>query len=46
MFIRKFRSPDRDALIALWQTIYPDDPPHNEPAALLRRLNGWNVRVP
>ena len=35
MQIRKYRTSDRDALIALWQTVFPDDPPHNEPAAVL-----------
>lgn len=35
MHIRKFSPSDRDALITLWQTIFPDDPPHNEPATVL-----------
>ncbi|MCV2403148.1 GNAT family acetyltransferase [Marinomonas sp. C2222] len=34
--MRKFESNDRDALIQLWETVFPDDPPHNEPAAVLR----------
>ncbi|MGV3592809.1 MAG: GNAT family acetyltransferase [Gammaproteobacteria bacterium] len=26
---------DRDALIALWRKVFPDDPPHNDPARVL-----------
>jgi ribosomal protein S18 acetylase RimI-like enzyme len=35
MKIRKYRSSDHDALITLWATVFPDDPPHNEPSAVL-----------
>ncbi len=35
MEVRKYRAADRDALIDLWSTVFPDDPPHNEPAAVL-----------
>jgi len=35
MIIRKYQAADREKLIALWQQVFPDDPPHNEPAALL-----------
>lgn len=35
MTIRKYRSEDREQLIALWKTAFPDDPPHNEPASML-----------
>jgi ribosomal protein S18 acetylase RimI-like enzyme len=32
---RKFRSEDREPLIALWKTVFPDDPPHNEPSTVV-----------
>ena len=35
MQVRPYRESDREALIALWQTVFPDDPPHNAPAAML-----------
>ncbi len=35
MNIRKYSDRDRSALIALWQTVFPDDPPHNEPSILI-----------
>lgn len=35
MIIRKYESKDRDALIALWQRVFADDPPHNEPAKVI-----------
>jgi ribosomal protein S18 acetylase RimI-like enzyme len=35
MTIRKFHERDRDALIALWKRVFPDDPPHNDPAQVL-----------
>jgi ribosomal protein S18 acetylase RimI-like enzyme len=35
MKIRKFTQRDRDALIALWKQVFPDDPPHNDPAQVL-----------
>lgn len=35
MEIRKFREPDRHALIELWKTIFPDSPPHNEPSSVI-----------
>ena len=33
--IRKFQTRDRDALIELWQTVFPDDPPHNDPVKVI-----------
>jgi hypothetical protein len=33
--IRKFQSRDRDAVISLWQSVFADDPPHNEPLRML-----------
>lgn len=33
--IRKFEANDREGLIKLWQQIFPNDPPHNEPSAML-----------
>ncbi len=35
MNIRKFKSDDRDSLISLWETVFPDDPPHNEPSKVI-----------
>ena len=35
MDIRKYKSSDHDALITLWTAVFPDDPPHNEPSAVL-----------
>lgn len=35
MIIRKYQAGDRETLIALWQHVFPDDPPHNEPSAVL-----------
>jgi len=33
--IRKYKPSDRQALVAFWTTVFPDDPPHNEPSAVL-----------
>ena len=35
MNLRRYEARDRDALIALWRRAFPDDPPHNEPSAVL-----------
>ena len=35
MKIRKFQKSDKDSLIKLWQTVFPDDPPHNQPSAVI-----------
>ena len=35
MNIRKFREPDKSSLINLWQAVFPDDPPHNEPSVVI-----------
>lgn len=35
MNIRKFQEKDREALITLWQRVFPNDPPHNEPAKII-----------
>lgn len=35
MSIRKFQERDKDSLISLWKRIFPDDPPHNEPAQVI-----------
>lgn len=35
--ITPFREPDQDAVIALWQEVFPDEPPHNVPAEVIRR---------
>ncbi len=35
MKIRKYEITDRDGLIELWNEIFPDDPPHNEPSLVI-----------
>lgn len=35
MQVRQYRAADRAALIDLWTAVFPDDPPHNAPAAVL-----------
>ena len=35
MLIRRYRPFDRASLIALWRDAFPDDPPHNEPSAVI-----------
>ena len=35
MNIRKFAESDKDKLITLWQSVFPDDPPHNKPARVI-----------
>jgi len=35
MNIRKYQPEDRNSLIQLWQRVFPDDPPHNEPSSVI-----------
>lgn len=35
MNIRKYKESDREKLIEVMRSIFPDDPPHNEPSATL-----------
>lgn len=35
--VRAYRDGDHDALVSLWHIAFPDDPPHNAPAALIAR---------
>ncbi len=35
MKIRNFQDLDKRPLINLWRTVFPDDPPHNEPSAVI-----------
>jgi len=35
MDIRKFEERDSDPLISLWKRVFPDDPPHNDPAQVI-----------
>lgn len=35
MTIQKFQQKDKDALITLWETIFPNNPPHNKPADMI-----------
>jgi len=36
MKIRKFQEKDRNSLIKLWQRVFPDNPPHNEPSRVIK----------
>ncbi len=33
--IRKYQESDKATLTALWQAVFPDDPPHNEPSLVI-----------
>jgi len=33
--IRKYRAEDKQQLVELWNLIFPDDPPHNEPSRVI-----------
>jgi ribosomal protein S18 acetylase RimI-like enzyme len=35
MNVRKFQDSDRNLLVDLWEEVFPDDPPHNEPSAVI-----------
>ena len=35
MNIRRFEIKDREELISLWRVVFPNEPPHNEPVAVL-----------
>ena len=35
MEIRKIRKSDEREVIQLWESVFPDDPPHNEPSSVL-----------
>ena len=35
MNIRKYRNTDFDRLSQLWETVFPDDPPHNAPKKII-----------
>ena len=35
MKLRTYEDDDREALIALWQRVFPDDPPHNDPSQMI-----------
>jgi len=35
MKIRKFQEKNKETLITLWKTVFPDDPPHNEPSKVI-----------
>lgn len=37
MQIRPFKEIDTAAVTALWQEVFPDDPPHNAPAIVIRQ---------
>jgi ribosomal protein S18 acetylase RimI-like enzyme len=38
--IRKYQDSDCAAVVALWKTVFPHDPPWNEPAELIARKRG------
>jgi ribosomal protein S18 acetylase RimI-like enzyme len=35
--IRPYESKDQAQIVALWNEVFPDDPPWNEPASMIRR---------
>ena len=35
MKVRTYHDADRQALIDLWQRVFPDDPPHNDPSQVI-----------
>jgi ribosomal protein S18 acetylase RimI-like enzyme len=35
MDVRKFQQKDMKSLVYLWQRVFPDDPPHNEPTQVI-----------
>jgi ribosomal protein S18 acetylase RimI-like enzyme len=35
--IMPYRSEDQSEVVALWKTVFPDDPPWNEPVSVIRR---------
>lgn len=35
IIVRSFESADRLQVVDLWRRVFPDDPPHNEPLAVL-----------
>lgn len=37
MEIRPYQERDEPGVIALWREVFPDEPAHNEPAAVIRR---------
>ena len=37
VFVRIYEDPDREAVVALWSVVFPNDPPWNEPALFIRR---------
>ena len=35
MIIRKYQAADHSSLVELWEKVFPDDPPHNEPSVVI-----------
>ena len=35
MSVKRYANSDRAALISLWERVFPDDPPHNEPSKVI-----------
>ena len=35
--IRRYESKDQTQVVALWNEVFPDDPPWNEPVSMIRR---------
>jgi ribosomal protein S18 acetylase RimI-like enzyme len=35
MNIRKYQEIDRNSVIDLWSSVFPDDPPHNDPSVVI-----------
>jgi ribosomal protein S18 acetylase RimI-like enzyme len=41
MHIRQYNDLDEPAVVALWREVFPDDPPHNNPATVVRRKGSF-----
>ena len=37
LFVRTYRDSDHDRVVNLWATVFPNDPPWNEPSDLISR---------
>ncbi|MCP3871953.1 MAG: GNAT family acetyltransferase [Desulfobacteraceae bacterium] len=35
--IRKYQSKDKSSLVSLWESVFPDDPPHNAPSIVIEQ---------
>lgn len=45
MNIRQYTNDDYTSLVALWREAFPNDPGHNEPAAMLQAKLAWDQHI-